>query len=261
MKALSLLKETYQYRALLSALVSRHLRARYRGSFLGFFWSLLNPLFLMGVYTLVFHYYIRFAEVENYTIFLFTGLLPWIWFSTSLVEGTASISGSGSLITKSMFPAHVLPTVSVLTALVNFLLSLPLLFLFMVASGMTVHLSTLMLAVILPAQFFFLYGIVLILSSLNVYFRDVQHLIGNILSLVFFLCPVIYPISTVPERFRFTFELNPFALMVSVYHSILLDGQVPSLEVWISLYAWSLVALIVGAVTYENYRESFAELL
>jgi lipopolysaccharide transport system permease protein len=261
MTSKELIQETVQYRALLCALVGRHLRARYRGSILGFLWSFLNPLFLMGVYTLVFRYYIRFGDVNNYTIFLFTGLLPWIWFSTSLIEGTASISGSGSLITKSMFPAHVLPTVSVTTALVNFILSMPLLILFMLAFSMPIPLSSLAVILLLPAQFLFLYGVVLALGTLNVYFRDVQHLVGNILSLLFFLCPVIYPITTVPERFRFTFDLNPFALMVSTYHTVLLEGNLPSLETWIVMYAWAFLAFIVGGMTYHKYRESFAELL
>jgi len=124
------IKELYRYRSLVWALVVRHLATRYRGSVLGFMWSFLNPLCLMLIYSLVFKYYIRFSGVENYTIFLFCGLLPWLWFSSSLSESTSSIVSSGHLITKSMFPAHILPTVSVITNLINFILSLPLLFIF-----------------------------------------------------------------------------------------------------------------------------------
>jgi ABC-type polysaccharide/polyol phosphate export permease len=124
-------KEIWKFRALIWALVSRHLKARYRGSLLGFFWSFLNPLFLIGVYSLVFKYYIRFQDQENYTVFMFTGLLPWIWFSSGLLESTNSISGGGSLITKAIFPAHVLPIVSVLTNLIHFIFAIPLLILIM----------------------------------------------------------------------------------------------------------------------------------
>ena len=119
--------ELWRYRALVAALVLRHLRARYRGSVLGFVWSFLNPLCLIAVYSLVFRYYIRFEDVEHYTLFLFTGLLPWIWFSSGLIEATSAISSGGSLITKAMFPAHILPIVAVITNLAHFMFAIPLL--------------------------------------------------------------------------------------------------------------------------------------
>ena len=121
------LTELYRYRALVWALVGRHLATRYRGSVLGFVWSFLNPLCLMAVYTVVFKYYMRSNVVEHYSLFLFCGLLPWQWVASSAVEGTNSLVSSGHLITKSMFPAHILPVVSVVTNLVHFLLALPLL--------------------------------------------------------------------------------------------------------------------------------------
>ena len=255
------LRQLYQYRALIGALVTRHLSIRYRGSALGFLWSLLNPLCLMLVYTLVFKYYIRFSEVENYTIFLFCGLLPWLWTTGALLEGTSAISSSGHLITKSMFPAHVLPTVAVLTNLVNFLLSLPLLFLFMWGSGMELHWTLLGLPVLIFAQSVFLWGGALALSSLNVYLRDVQHLIGNLLTLLFFLCPILYPLDIVPEKFKFTFDFNPFALMTVFYQDLVLTGQMPLLPQVVFVLVSTLLVAILGNVIYNRYREGFAELL
>jgi len=107
------LVELWRYRALIWALSCRYLNTRYRGSFLGFFWSFLNPLCLILVYSLVFTYYIRFDSVGNYTLFLFTGLLPWLWFSSGLLEATAAISSGGSLITKAIFPPQILPVVAI----------------------------------------------------------------------------------------------------------------------------------------------------
>ena len=127
--------ELWKYRALIWALVGRHLRARYRGSILGFLWSFLNPLCLIAVYSLVFQYYIRFNDVQHYSLFMFAGMLPWIWFSSGLLEATGSISGGGSLVTKAMFPPHILPMVSVLTNLANFIFAIPLLFGFMLVAG------------------------------------------------------------------------------------------------------------------------------
>jgi len=255
------LKETYKYRALIHALVVRHLSIRYRGSALGFLWSFLNPLCLMLVYTMVFHYYIRFNQVQNYTIFLFCGLLPWIWSSSAISEGTSSIVGGGHLITKSMFPAHILPLVAVLTTLINFLLSLPLLFIFMVMDGVELQVAMLSLPFIIIIQLAFLYGISLMLSSANVLYRDVQHLIANILSLLFFLCPIVYPLSSVPEAFRFTVDLNPFALFIATYHRIILEGAWPSLTSLLILSVWSGAALVVGNMLFDNWREEFAEML
>lgn len=255
------LKELYRYRALVAALVNRHLAMRYRGSVLGFLWSFLNPLMLMLVYTLVFKYYIRFDQVENYTIFMFCGLLPWLWFSSGLIEGVTSIVSSGHLITKSMFPAHILPVVSTITSLIHFLLSLPLLFIFMLVTGAHLHISLLALPLIIVVQFVLLFGLTLSLSAINVRFRDTQHLVGNLLTFLFFLCPIIYPVSVVPERFRFTLELNPLALITEFYHLVIIEGHLPSLWSVSYVLLLSLLALLIGNAVYNAYRETFAELL
>jgi ABC-type polysaccharide/polyol phosphate export permease len=255
------LREIVKYRPLIRALVVRHLVMRYRGSVLGFLWSILNPLCLMLVYTLVFKFYIRFNEVEHYTIFLFAGLLPWIWCSSGLLEGTASISSGGHLITKSMFPAHILPIVAVLTTMINFLLSLPLLFIFMAVLGVQFHASLALLPFIVLLQMIFLTGLVLGLSSLNVHFRDMQHILANLLTLLFFLCPIIYPPHVVPEALRFTLEANPFALFTIIYQNAVLDGVMPSAGAILTVLGYTLAALIFGDVVYNRYRESFAELL
>ncbi len=131
------LSEIWKFRSLVWALICRHLNARYRGSLLGFVWSFLNPLCLITVYSLVFQYYIRFNDVQHYTLFMFAGLLPWIWFSSGLIEATCSISSGGSLITKAMFPPQILPVVSVLTNLANYLFAIPLLIGFMFVVGIT----------------------------------------------------------------------------------------------------------------------------
>jgi len=255
------MQELFKHRSLVQALAVRHLATRYRGSVLGFFWTLLNPFLMMLVYTVVFRYYLRFNEVDHYSIFLFCGLLPWIWITSALSEGASSISSSGHLITKSSFPAHVLPTVAVLTSLSNFVLSLPVLFVFMALSGVSIGLPILVLPLIVILQLFFLEGLVLITSALNVVFRDVQHLVTHILSLLFFLCPVVYPVASVPERFRFIFELNPFSAFISAYHSVILDRTLPTATLCISLTAWTVLVLVAGGLVFDRYREDFAELL
>jgi len=254
-------REVYKFRALIKALVVRHLNSRYRGSLLGFLWSFLNPLCLMLIYTLVFKYYVRFDQVDNYTIFLFCGLLPWLWIAAGLNESTSAIVSGGSLLTKSMFPAHLLSTVAILTALVHFILSLPLLFLFMFLAGMSFSWSLIFLPVVIGVQLVLMYGLGLMLASLNVQFRDMQHIVGNLLTFLFFLCPILYPITVVPERFRFTLEFNPLAVLITFYHSIVLDGVLPDLIPFFGVVLIACLTLFGGIAVYNRHRESFAELL
>jgi len=256
-----LFEELYRYRTLVGALIVRHLSSRYRGSVLGFLWSFLNPLCLMLVYLLVFRYYIRFDQVENYTIFLFCGLLPWICISSWLLEGATSVVSSGHLITKSMFPAQVLPAVAVLTAMINYLLSLPLLFIIMLCSGVSLPVTVVMLPVLCFLQMLLLFGMALLLAALNVYYRDVQHIVGNLLTFAFFLCPILYSRDVVPEAFRFTLDLNPFALLTESYSLVILNGVMPSLWSLSYISMWVLIVLISGAHVFRHYRERFAEAL
>jgi ABC-type polysaccharide/polyol phosphate export permease len=256
-----IVSEVWQYRALLWGLVERHLRARYRGSLLGFVWSFLNPLCLIAVYSLVFRYYIRFDSVEHYTLFLFAGLLPWIWFSSGLLEATGSISAGGSLITKALFPPHILPLVAVLTNLMHFLFAVPLLVGFMLLSGLVPSVSFVALPLVILIEALFLAGLSLALSALNVRFRDIQHILGNVMTLWFFLCPILYPIENVPERFRFTMLLNPVAQFTEMYQAIFLRGEFPSVITLGIALAVSLVICALGSAIFNRYRDEFAELV
>ena len=257
----SIISEIYRFRTLFFGLVRRHLATRYRGSALGFFWTFLNPLCLIAVYWLVFRFYIRFTTVENYTVFMFAGLLPWMWTTQALLEGTASISGSGHLITKSLFPAHLLPGVAVTTALVNFLLSLPILVGLMFLTDVPLRITFLFVPFYVILHFFLLYGITLMLSSLNVFYRDVQHVLGNGLTLLFFLCPIVYPESVVPERFKWTINYNPFAALITLYQRAILDGGAPDLKLIASVSVAALFCVLLGSFTYHRFREHFAEAL
>jgi lipopolysaccharide transport system permease protein len=253
--------EVIRYQSLIRALVVRHMAGRYRGSALGFIWSLLNPLCLMGVYTVVFNFYLRYQSVDNYTFFLFCGLLPWIWTQSALIEGTSSISGSGHLITKSMFPAHILPLVSVITGMLHFLLSLPVLFIFGVWMGGMWSWSLLLLPVVISMHLLVLYGFVLSLATLNVFYRDVQHLVGSLLTFVFFLCPVVYQASTVPAQYQWTFRMNPFAGVIQMYHSILYEGQLPLLQTGLDTICWIAFSVSTGVLCFNRFRDHLAEVL
>src|SRR5262249_6785169 len=154
------LADLYRHRALIGTLVLRELRARYRGSFLGFLWSFLNPLLLMLVYALVFSIYLR-VPMDGYAVFLFSGLLPWLWFSSSLGHAAGVIVGSGALVKRVLFPAEILPLVSVLSNLINMLLSLPLLFAFLLAFGIRPHAVLLFLPLLVLLQLLLTTGLAL----------------------------------------------------------------------------------------------------
>lgn len=253
-----IIKSLYARRELVHTLVAKELKSRYRGSVLGVMWTFLNPLALLLVYAVVFSVYMR-IQVENYAVFVFAGLLPWIWFSSSLGDGVNAITGSGSLITKSMFPAEILPMVKTLANMMNYIFSLPLLFIFLLIYGIPLTPHVLWLPLIALAQFLFTTGIVYYLSAVNVRFRDTQHILMNFLTLWFFLCPIIYPISQIPEKWKFTFYLNPMALLAIEYQEILINGHAPSLKVMAGLFLIGGAVTLIGFHKFNKDKESFAE--
>ncbi|MCC6933509.1 MAG: ABC transporter permease [Deltaproteobacteria bacterium] len=253
--------EMWRFRSLTWALVVRHLNTRYRGSFLGFIWSFLNPLCLIAVYSLVFRYYVRFGNVEHYTLFLFAGLLPWIWFSSGLLEATASISGGGSLITKAMFPAHILPLVSVLTNCFNFLFALPILIGYMLFCGESLTVALFYFPLIIFIELIFIVGLALALAAINVHYRDVQHILGNVLTFLFFLSPILYPVENVPAELKITLLVNPLAYFTQMYQAIFTQGVNPSgLYLGVSACCAGL-SFVIGNMIFNHYREDFAELV
>ncbi|MBI5815416.1 MAG: ABC transporter permease [Nitrospinae bacterium] len=252
------LKSLYARRELILTLVGKELKARYRGSFFGVLWTFLNPLLLLLVYALVFSVYMR-VQVENYAVFMFVGLLPWIWFSTSLLDGVNSIVSAGSLITKSMFPAEILPMVKILSNLMNYVFSLPLLFIFMAIYGVPVKWTILWLPVIMIAQLLFTVGLVYLLSSVNVRFRDTQHILGNFVTFWFFLCPILYPISQTPQEWRFVFYLNPMALLSVCYQDIFINGNAPDPLFFAIPALTGAVITLIGFYQFDRYKETFAE--
>jgi lipopolysaccharide transport system permease protein len=255
------LEELWQYRALLWNLTQRELKARYRGSALGFLWTFVNPLLLMGVYALVFGV-IQKNSIPNYTYFVFVGLLPWIWFSTSVGAGASTISDRRDLLTKVRFPAQVLPATVVTTNLINFLLSLPLMVALGAVVGVWPSVHALAFPLVLFAQLVFTLGVTFIVSALNVRFRDLQHIVQNVLTLWFFVTPVLYIPNAVPPLARRLFLIaNPMAVIINSYHGIFYEHRWPHWRALAVVTLASLVLLAVAARVFEDRREEFAELI
>lgn len=252
-------KELYQYRGLLLSLTTRELKARYRGSVLGFFWTFLNPTLLMLVYALVFSVYMRVA-IPHYTYFMFVGLLPWIFFSSSLVGGASSISDRRDLMTKVRFPAQVLPASVICVNLMNYIFSLPLMVVLGLLFGEWLTWHALLFPLILAVQLLFTLSFVYVLSALNVGFRDLQHIIANISTLWFFLTPVLYKIDSIPVGAReIVLYANPMAILITGYQSIFYDHALPEAAPLIGLVFISGALLWLATQLFERRREEFAE--
>ena len=252
------LSELGRHRALLWALVGRELKGRYRGSLLGFLWTFLNPLMLLAVYALVFSVYFR-IQMEHYAVFMFTGLLPWVFFSSSLNEGAGAITEGGSLVTKVMFPLQVLPAVKVMANFVNYLLSLPILFAFYLADGVHLGWGLLAFFAVGAVHLIFTYALALLLSAANVFLRDTKHVVNNLLTLWFFLTPILYPLSQIPEAFRPLVYFNPAAVITLAYQELFFWGRWPAWGPLAGVAALSLVLLVLAVVVFEHYKEYFAE--
>lgn len=252
------ISELYRHRALVWALTGRELKGRYRGSVLGFLWTFLNPMLLLLVYSLVFSVYFR-VDMEHYSVFMFSGLLPWIFFSQSLMDGAGAVVDAGSLVTKVTFPMQVLPANRVLVNFANFILSLPVLLAFLLASGkgMTWHLA--LFPVVALAHVLFTFALALFLCTACVFLRDTRHILGNLITFWFFLTPIIYPLSNVPEQFRWLVVLNPAAIFTMAYQDVCFWGRQPDWAMLGLMTLVSLVLLAIGIRLFEAYKEYFAE--
>lgn len=255
------LRELHQYRALLWSLTLRELRARYRASVLGFFWTFLNPTLNMLVYVLVFGYLMR-AQVQNYPYYLFVGLLPWICFASSVVGGVSAVTDRRDLLTKVRFPAQVLPATVVLTNLANYLLSLPLLLGLGLIYGIYPTWHAVFFLPVVALQTFFTLSVAYLFSSLNVAFRDLQHVVGNLVQMAFFLTPVLWPIEQLsPDLRDKVLYGNPMAAVIHSYRSIFYLHRAPDFEPLAVVAGVSLLLFWVASNVFERRREEFAELI
>jgi lipopolysaccharide transport system permease protein len=258
-----------RYRGLIQSLVARELKARYRGSVLGFFWSFVNPLLLLSIYSFVFATIMPNPDptLQPYTLFMFCGLLPWTWFQTGLMEACGSLITGGNLIKKVLFPAEVLPIVSVLANMVHFFLGLLILLAFFVgyaAAGVNVTPdwpAVLWFPVVVLVQLVFMCGLGLLLAALTVHFRDIRDLIANLLTFWFFATPIIYSYKLPNiQRFLWAFKLNPFYhLAVSYQELLFFHGPFGHLRWMLALGGLSILFFLAAYWVFDRLRDSFAE--
>jgi lipopolysaccharide transport system permease protein len=246
-----------EYRELIRNLVISDLKVKYASSFLGFAWSMLNPLMMLIVLYFVFSNV--FKDQPNFAIYILVGLLSWRFFVTGTMSALGSIVGKTSLVTKIYIPRQILTLSSVLSSLISstleFIVLLPLLMVF----GVGLHPTAVLFPLVLAMYFLIIYGLALILSSLYVYFRDLNQIWDVLLQLGFFLSPIVYPITLVPKKFMFLYDLNPVTRVIDMFRDLFMTGSLPQASDVALVLAAAFILLLAGTQTFNRLSRRFAE--
>ena len=266
---LAKLAELWRFRELLANLTIRDLKVRYKNSVLGVGWSLLNPLLMMLVFTVVFTVMLVQSNLPAYPAFILCGILPWNFFSASVMGGTSSIVANSHLIKKVYFPREVLPISIILSNLVNFLIALPVYFGLGLLLGVRLTSWALLLPVVIVVQMIFTTGVSLFLSAINVFYRDVQQIMEVVILAWFFVTPVFWDVGRLPASElilgvqvpvqRLTYILNPMASIVATYRDILYYGRAIGPDFFLRTAVTAVIVLLIGFGMFHRLSRRFAE--
>ncbi|SFP37346.1 ABC-2 type transport system permease protein [Butyrivibrio proteoclasticus] len=253
------LKEIYEYREMIFSLVHRDIRGKYKGSVLGIFWSLLNPLLQLIVYTIVFSVIMR-AGYDKYYLFLFVALVPWLFFNLSVSAGSTVIWNQKELVNKIYFPREVLPIAHVTAQLVNMLLSFIVIFLVVIVTGHGINLKAILfLPIIIVIEYLMALGFTFLSSSITIFFRDFEFILAVFMMAWQFLSPVMYGVDMVPEQLRPIFMMNPLTPILMVYRDIIYSKVVPDMKNLATSAIFALVIFAIGAIVFGSLKKKFSE--
>jgi ABC-type polysaccharide/polyol phosphate export permease len=245
---------------LLYLLTQRDMKLRYQDTVLGLAWSLIKPLALGAVYYVALKTFIR-IDVDDYHLVLLSALFPWVWFQTAVLLATPSFAANGALLKKIPFPKAVLPLTTILTSGIHFLLAIPILILMLGLDGRHPDWTWLIGVPLLAAiQLALLMGTLLLLASLDVYFRDLEHLIEVFLSLLFYVTPILYPIDIIPEKWQTLLRLNPMTSLIGAWRDVFLNNSLPGYDLWPALL-FSAIALALGMLVFRRLETGFVDAL
>jgi lipopolysaccharide transport system permease protein len=245
---------------LLKLLVRKEITLRYRRTSLGFLWSLLNPLLTSLVLFIALKIFMR-IEMENFALFLLAALFPWTWFSTSVVMSTHSLTGNVSLIKKVLFPKQFLLLGAIIAQLVNFIFSLPVLIGLTYYYGSAPALNWLIgIPVLVMVQFTVIFGLSLIISMANAFFRDLEYIVTVLMSLLFWMTPIIYPLQAVPEEYRVLLTMNPATHLMQAWRDLFLNNVVNWHNIAISAITAGVI-LMAGLLIFNKFDRRLDEVL
>jgi len=248
------------YLDLITTLTAKEIKVKYKSSILGYLWSVFHPLSMAIVFYFAFKFVMK-IPLENFTLFLITGLFPWQWFSNSVASSPVSLLGNASLIKKVSFPRYFIPLSNVLNDAFHFFVSLPIIFGFVIFYNISPSIHWIYgIPILMISQFFITYGLTLVVSSVNLFFRDLEKLVSIALNLLFYLTPIIYDISLVPEEYRNYFLLNPLYGIIENWHNIFMKGFIDYNLYFISL-GQAVFTFIVGFYIFKRLSWKFAEVL
>lgn len=250
-------KELYKYRELLKSNVKKEIRGKYKGSILGILWSFINPLLQTLVYTIVFSFIMR-NTMDNYLIFVITGIIPWNFFITVISQGTNTILVNGGIVKKVYFPREILPISITTSGLVNFFISCVIIMAFVIGSGIGLSWLIIFLPLVAIVQYIFTLGIIFILSAVDVYIRDTEYIVNFILNMAFYATPVLYT-TDMFKSYEWILNLNPLTHILNCYRDIFYYQQLPDFQALGIIALLSIVLCFFGYKIFKKLERGFAE--
>ena len=258
---LETIREVWEYRTMIQSLVHRDLRGRYKASVLGFLWTFIVPLCQLLVYTIVFSVILK-SQIERFYLYLFVALIPWNFFAGCLTNGVSCIVQQQALVNKIYFPREVIPISYVTGAFVNMLYCEIIVVAVAVFSGVQFNiLGLLFLPVVFFVEYILALGITMIISSVNVYFRDLEHMFGILAMVWMFMTPIMYDYAIIPDRLKIIFQLNPMTSIVGAYRDILYSGSVPRPETLGVAAGMGILFLVLGFLIFGRLKRRFSEVM
>jgi lipopolysaccharide transport system permease protein len=249
-----------EYRFLLGNLLLKDFRVRYRNMSLGIGWSVANPLIMMGVLTFIFTKVLSNSE-PNFPVFVLCGLVPYNFFAVGWLTGTMSIVDNSHLIKRVRFPREIIPVSAVLSSCVHFGIQLALLLVIAVLTGVMPNQHWPWLPLVAAFEVIFVCGIALIFSAINVYVRDTRYLVEAATTVLFWLVPIFYSFTVIPERFHEVYRINPVAAVVMAFRNVLLEGKAPADTLMLRMAAVSFLTLVSGFLVFSRLKPRFYDSL
>ena len=255
---MGLIRELFDYRTMLATMVRKELVTRYKGSVLGFLWAFVNPLLQLAVYSVVFSSIMR-VDVDKYYIYLFVAFIPWFFLSTCLGGGANCVVESANLVKKIYFPRMVIPLSTVTAGFVNLCLSMAVVLGAVLFSGIGLSACCLLLPGIMALEYLLALGFLLIFSALNVYLRDLRHMLEILMMAWFYATPIVYTPDMAPEGWRWALSLNPMTGLVEAYRDLLYYQRLPDISHLLWPFGLALLLCLGGGWLFQRLQRGFAE--
>ncbi len=247
------IKKIHTFRHTLWEMALKQLKTKYSGSILGISWAIINPLLIMLAITFVFTVIFK-TEIKNFPLFVLSGIFPWMFFSSALSDATFSILNQQNILHQFNFPREIIPLSSILSNFLNFLVGWLIIYpLFLFFNPKIISLLPLLIIVLL-LNLFFVCGLGLAFAVLNIFFRDLGHLLGVLLMFWFWVTPVFYSMDMIPARFHWVCNLNPMTPFVVYYREVIFNGNVPNPLVFIRSFLWAGFSLILGSLIFFHFE-------